>query len=108
GGVVWGGGGEVEPVVAHPRCAKRRVPKPIRDIAEVVGPLSERPTLGFGGVAEYGITVRWDKNFLDLNYILLMRRKKFRLLDGVRFGGTLTLDDAWDLGFHHVAIAAGA
>jgi len=37
-------------------------------------------------VAEYGITVRWDKNFLDLNYILLMRRKKFRLLDGVRFG----------------------
>jgi NADPH-dependent glutamate synthase beta subunit-like oxidoreductase/NAD(P)H-flavin reductase len=84
------------------------VPQPIKDVGEVVGPLSERPTLGFGGVAEYGITVRWDKNFLDLNYILLMRRKKFRLLDGVRFGGTLTLDDAWDLGFHHVAIAAGA
>ena len=37
-----------------------------------------------------------------------MRRKKFRLLDGVRFGGTLTLDDAWTLGFDHVAIAAGA
>ena len=26
---------------------------------------------------------------------------------GVRFGGTLTLDDAWALGFDHVAIAAG-
>jgi hypothetical protein len=27
---------------------------------------------------------------------------------GVRFGGTLDLDDAWRLGFDHVAIAAGA
>src|SRR5260370_27536013 len=89
------------------RGAKRGVPKPIRDLSEVVGPLSERPTLGFGGVAEYGITVRWDKNFLDLNYILLMRRKKFRLLDGVRFGRTLSLEDAWDLGFHHVPFAPG-
>ena len=26
----------------------------------------------------------------------------------MRFGGTLTLDDAWALGFDHVAIAAGA
>ena len=107
-GVVGIEGLKVEPLASHLRGAKRRVPKPIRDVSEVTGPLSERPTLGFGGVAEYGITVRWDKNFLDVNYIVLMRRKKFRLLDGVRFGGTLTLDDAWDLGFHHVAIAAGA
>ena len=59
-------------------------------------------------MSEYGITVRWDKNFLDINYLLLMRRKKFRLYDGIRFGGTLTLDDAWKLGFDHVAICAGA
>ena len=32
---------------------------------------------GFGGVAEYGITVRWDKNFLKLIYISLMRRPLF-------------------------------
>jgi len=107
-GVVGIEGLKVEPLTPHLRGAKRRVPKPIRDVAEIVGPLSARPTLGFGGVAEYGITVRWDKNFLDVNYILLMRRKKFRLLDGVRFGGSLTLDDAWALGFDHVAIAAGA
>jgi NADPH-dependent glutamate synthase beta subunit-like oxidoreductase/NAD(P)H-flavin reductase len=99
---------KVEPLASHLRGAKRRVPKPIRDIGEIVGPLSQRPTTGFGGVAEYGITVRWDKNFLDVNYILLMRRKKFRLLDGVRFGGTLTIEDAWDLGFHHIAFAVGA
>jgi NADPH-dependent glutamate synthase beta subunit-like oxidoreductase/NAD(P)H-flavin reductase len=107
-GVVGIEGLKVEPLATHLRGAKRRVPRPIRDGRDVMGPLSERPTLGFGGVAEYGITVRWDKNFLDVNYLILMRRKKFRLLDGVRFGGTLTLDDAWRLGFHHVAIAAGA
>jgi len=107
-GVVGVEGLKVEPLALPLRGAKRRVPRPIRDVNEVVGPLSERPTLGFGGVAEYGITVRWDKNFLDINYIILMRRKKFRLLDGVRFGGTLTIDDAWSLGFDHIAIAAGA
>jgi NAD(P)H-flavin reductase/NADPH-dependent glutamate synthase beta subunit-like oxidoreductase len=37
-----------------------------------------------------------------------MRRKKFRLFDGVRFGGTLTIEDAWQLGFDHIAIATGA
>src|SRR5215470_14366384 len=107
-GVVGVEGLKVEPLAPQLRGAKRRVPQPIRDINEIVGPLSERPTLGFGGVAEYGITVRWDKNFLDINYVILMRRKKFRLLDGVRFGGTLSIEDAWGLGFDHIAIAAGA
>ena len=107
-GVVGIDGMKIEPLAVQLRGAKRRVPKPIRDVGDVISPLSERPTLGFGGVAEYGITVRWDKNFLDINYILLMRRKKFRVLDGVRFGGTLTIEDAWQLGFDHIAIAAGA
>jgi NADPH-dependent glutamate synthase beta subunit-like oxidoreductase/NAD(P)H-flavin reductase len=107
-GVVGIEGLKVEPLAPQLRGAKRRVPRPIRDVGEIVGPLSERPTLGFGGVAEYGITVRWDKNFLDVNYVILMRRKKFRLLDGVRFGSTLTVEDAWSLGFHHVAVTAGA
>ncbi len=107
-GVIGIEGLKVEPLAVQLRGAKRRVPRPIRDVSEILSPLSERPTLGFGGVAEYGITVRWDKNFLDINYIILMRRKKFRLLDGVRFGGTLTIEDAWALGFDHIAIAAGA
>jgi NAD(P)H-flavin reductase len=38
----------------------------------------------------------------------LLRRNKFRVYGGVRLGGTLTLDDAWALGFDHVAIAVGA
>ena len=32
---------------------------------------------GFGGVAEYGITVRWDKNFLKVIRLLLERRAQF-------------------------------
>ena len=38
---------------------------PVRDIAELQEPLDDRVMAGFGGVAEYGITVRWDKNFLQ-------------------------------------------
>ena len=38
---------------------------------------------------EYGITVRWDKNFLTLLYLTLARRQTLRMYGGVRFGGTL-------------------
>ena len=63
---------------------------------------------GFGGVAEYGITVRWDKNFLKIIRLLLERRAQFAMYGGVRFGGTLTIDSAFDLGFDHIALCAGA
>ncbi|MCE3231599.1 MAG: pyridine nucleotide-disulfide oxidoreductase [Alphaproteobacteria bacterium] len=63
---------------------------------------------GFGGVAEYGITVRWDKNFLKLIRLTLERRSNFGLFGGVRFGGTLTIDQAFDLGFDHIALCMGA
>src|SRR5256885_2325236 len=63
---------------------------------------------GFGGVAEYGITVRWDKNFLKAVRLLLERRAQFAMYGGVRFGGTLTIDSAFALGFDHIAMCAGA
>jgi NADPH-dependent glutamate synthase beta subunit-like oxidoreductase len=70
--------------------------------------LDERIISGFGGVSEYGITSRWDKNFLTVLQILLERRKNFKVLDGIRFGGTITVDDAWKIGFTHIALATGA
>ena len=70
--------------------------------------LDERVMAGFGGVAEYGITVRWNKNFLKVIRLLLERRDEFSMFGGVRFGGTLTVDSAFEMGFDHVALCAGA
>jgi NADPH-dependent glutamate synthase beta subunit-like oxidoreductase/NAD(P)H-flavin reductase len=81
---------------------------PIRDIQALQEHLGSRVMAGFGGVAEYGITVRWDKNFLKLVRLLLERREQFKMFGGVRFGGTLTIENAFDLGFDHVALCAGA
>ena len=86
----------------------RRQFEPIRDVATLVEGLDDRVMAGFGGVAEYGITVRWDKNFLKIVRLLLERRANFSMYGGVRFGGTITIDGAFDLGFDHVALCAGA
>lgn len=84
------------------------IKQPIYRYADLKEPLAERLMAGFGGVAEYGITVRWDKNFLKLIYLSLMRRPYFQVFGGVRFGGTVTLEDAWEMGFDHFAVAVGA
>lgn len=84
------------------------VREPIRDFTTLEESLDTRIMAGFGGVAEYGITNRWDKNFLKLIYMSLARRPHFQVFGGVRFGGTLTVEDAWDLGFDHIAICIGA
>jgi NADPH-dependent glutamate synthase beta subunit-like oxidoreductase/NAD(P)H-flavin reductase len=90
-------------------AAGGRVPfQPIHDIRELYESLDTRAMAGFGGVAEYGITVRWDKNFLKIIRLLLERREQFSLIGGVRFGGTVTAEDAFALGFDHIALAIGA
>jgi NADPH-dependent glutamate synthase beta subunit-like oxidoreductase/NAD(P)H-flavin reductase len=81
---------------------------PIYRYADLQEALDERLMAGFGGVAEYGITVRWDKNFLKLIYLSLMRRPYFQVFGGIRFGGTITIEDAWQMGFDHFALAVGA
>jgi NADPH-dependent glutamate synthase beta subunit-like oxidoreductase/NAD(P)H-flavin reductase len=87
---------------------KRVAFRPVRDIEELREPLDRRVMAGFGGVAEYGITVRWDKNFLKQIRLLLERRPEFAMFGGVRFGGTLTIDEAFADGFDHIALCAGA
>jgi len=82
--------------------------EPVFRYEELEQDLGQRRTVGFGGVAEYGITIRWDKNFNDLLAVGLMRRPTFKVYGGVRFGGTITVEEAWQLGFDHIAIAAGA
>ncbi|HYG91738.1 MAG TPA: FAD-dependent oxidoreductase [Azospirillum sp.] len=82
--------------------------RPIRDVHDLYDRLDERVMAGFGGVAEYGITVRWNKNFLKIVRLLLERRTRMTIIGGVRFGGTLTIDDAFAHGFDHIALCMGA
>ena len=83
---------------------------PIRDADVLFESLDDRVLAGFGGVAEYGITVRWNKNYLKIVRLLLERRAEFEMFGGVRFGGgaTVTIDDAWAMGFDHIALCMGA
>ena len=80
----------------------------VHDVATLREDLGERAMAGFGGVAEYGITVRWDKNFLKMVRLLLERRTQFSMFGGVRFGGTVTVESAFAMGFDHIALCAGA
>ena len=82
--------------------------QPIADYSAICEDLSVRKPLGFGGVCEYGITVRWDKNLLNIIYLSLLRRVDCALVGDVRFGGTVTVEDAWRLGFDHLVLALGA
>lgn len=82
--------------------------KPIRDIHAYFEDLDTRSPQGFGGVAEYGITVRWNKNNLLLPRLILERSDLFSLHGGVRFGGTLTATQARKLGIDHIALCLGA
>ena len=107
-GVVGIDGLKIEPLPAEMVGTDDAPPPPIRDWREIYRQLDERVLEGFGGVSEYGITVRWDKNFLTLLHLTLARRRGLQLYGGVRFGGTLPIEDAWAFGFDHVAIATGA
>lgn len=88
--------------------SEKLIKHPIYQFDELKESLDERLMAGFGGVAEYGITVRWDKNFLKLIYLSLMRKPTFQVFGGVRFGGTITIEDAWKMGFDHFVVAVGA
>ncbi len=81
---------------------------PIRDVRTLWVGLNDRITAGFGGVAEYGITVRWDKNFLTVIRLILERDRNFRMFGGVRFGSSLGFAEAKEMGFDHVALCLGA
>jgi NADPH-dependent glutamate synthase beta subunit-like oxidoreductase/NAD(P)H-flavin reductase len=107
-GVVGVDGLKIEPLPAVLVGSDSIAPQPIREWDEIYDALDERVLEGFGGVSEYGITVRWDKNFLTLLHLTLARRRGLRIYGGIRFGGTLPIEDAWAYGFDHVAIAAGA
>ena len=84
------------------------ITEPIKDWSKIKIPLSEKSPQGFGGVAEYGITNRWDKNNLTLIRLILERREAFKMHDGIRLGSNITTDQAFQSGFDHIALCLGA
>lgn len=84
------------------------IKQPIKFWSDIKLPLSEKKPQGFGGVAEYGITNRWDKNNLILIRLLLERRKNFAMQGGVRLGSNITTKQAFNMGIDHIALCIGA
>ncbi len=107
-GVAGIDGLKLEPLPVALTGDSENLPEPIVNFQDLYEELDQRILAGFGGVAEYGITVRWDKNFLKVIYLTLQRREAFRAYGGVRFGGTITIEDAWSMGFDHICVASGA
>jgi len=107
-GVVAIDGLKIEPLPSVLTGEGGNTPQAIERWDDIYSRLDERVLEGFGGVSEYGITVRWDKNFLTLLHLTLARRDRLRIYGGVRFGGTLPIEDAWTYGFDHIAVASGA
>lgn len=81
---------------------------PIHSLDDISYPISQRPYQGFGGVMEYGITARWDKNFLTILQLILQRHANYRLFDGVKYGSSLDYQSAKDLGFDYIAHCTGS
>lgn len=92
---------KIEPLEKH-------LYQPIEYVNELFKELDERVVSGFGGVMEYGITNRWNKNFLLLIRLLLERRNNFKLFGGVRLGSNITPPQAFEMGFEHIALCMGA
>src|SRR6478752_2070095 len=80
-GVVGIEGLKVEPLAADLIGADAWPPRAVERWSDLAVPLEERRAAGFGGVAEYGITVRWDKNFLTAIHATLdVSRLRWRAL----------------------------
>lgn len=80
----------------------------IQNISNLFSPLEERPHRGFGGVMDYGITARWDKNFLTLIRLILERSPRYFHQDGIRLGRTTPITQVIKEGFQHISLCTGA
>jgi NADPH-dependent glutamate synthase beta subunit-like oxidoreductase/NAD(P)H-flavin reductase len=70
--------------------------------------LDDKILWGFGGVSEYGITVRWNKNFLKVLRLALARNHNIKFLGSTRFGSQINNDNLNELGFDEVVFCTGA
>ena len=81
---------------------------PIVDINSIFTSLEERNIYGFGGVSEYGITNRWNKNLLLVIQIILLRHPNINFYGSCALGMNISLKGIQELGFHHLALCMGS
>jgi NADPH-dependent glutamate synthase beta subunit-like oxidoreductase len=83
--------------------------EPIKDCSHILQQNLEGRTSGaFGGVMEYGITARWNKNLLELAKIILFRRANFKAHGGIRFDGNFHIKFFAAKGFDYAVLALGS
>lgn len=67
------------------------------------------PADGFGGVASYGITSRWNKEHLQLLKIIFTRWPRLHVEGGTMLGANLAITQAFNqFKFDHLCLALGA
>lgn len=98
----------IDGLTIHDLPPALKEPKLIKNIKDFFEPLDNRQIKGFGGVADYGITARWNKNFLLIIRLILERHPQFMMLGNTRLESTLTTEQAFDFGFDHIALCMGA
>jgi len=82
---------------------------PIEDWPKLIDNLGPYKPQGFGGVAEYGITDRWDKYNLLIIRMLLERYPNFEMKGNYRLGRDITIQKAIEEdGYDYVALCLGA
>ncbi|QED23830.1 hypothetical protein [Candidatus Deianiraea vastatrix] len=61
----------------------------------------------FGGVMEYGITSRWNKNFIDIAYVILARFRHIAFFSNIKY--SLLLEKLlYEMDFAKIFVANGA
>lgn len=100
--VVMIDGMKIEPVSAEDI---HRVYDKYADLKNLYNSISPQ---GFGGVCEFGITERWNKENLILARLILERNPNFKLIGGVKFGANITYNDTKSMGFGHIALCCGS
>jgi NADPH-dependent glutamate synthase beta subunit-like oxidoreductase len=88
---------------------KKYLRNPLKNASTILNyDTTKRLKGGFGGVMEYGITSRFNKNLLSLCQILFEREPLFTLCGAKKFGVEITLEEAKRMGFCHVLMCIGA
>lgn len=80
----------------------------IKDYSQIKEIYKNIKPQGFGGVAEFGITDRWNKENLIIARLILEKFTRFDISGSIRFGSNIDYLDAKKLGYDHISLCCGS